>query len=213
MKDLYQDSVKRQKDDSDTYRDNIRSGRLQVKLETDLLEAQKACRNLDINAAENARIELAKNILWRGLDRDLDRQHRDGQIRNRMMYEKGPNLLEDSDDDEYNSVVQELETDDDELDKFEALPLQNKIDMVLHYMRETYFYCFWQDLFQSNKLSLGVDVLTLMRMTWWRIARGSAKMTTKSELRDRCISPHKRLRNIGATSLEFKIHTFRWSAR
>jgi hypothetical protein len=112
-------------------------------METDLLEAQKVCRNLDINAAENARIELAKNVLWRGLDRDFERQHRDRQIRNRMMYEKGPNLLGDSDDDEYNSFVQELNADDEELDKFEALPLENKIDMVLYYMRETYFYCFW----------------------------------------------------------------------
>ena len=143
MKDLYENSVKRQKDDSDTYRNNIRSERLQVKMETVLLEAQKVCRNLDINAAENAQIELAKNILWRGLDRDFDRQHRDRQIRNRMLYENGSNLLGDSDDNEYNSSVQELDTDDEELDKFEALPLENKIDMVLYYMRETYFYCFW----------------------------------------------------------------------
>lgn len=112
-------------------------------MESDLLQAQKVCRNLDINAAENARTELSKNILWRSLDRDLDRQHRDKQIRNRMMYEKGPNLLGDSDDEEYSTVVQELEIDDEELDRFEALPLENKIDMVLHYMRESYFYCFW----------------------------------------------------------------------
>jgi hypothetical protein len=96
-----------------------------------------------MKAAEEARTEVVKNILWRGLDRDLEIQHRDKQFRNRLMYERRPNLLEDSDNEELSSVVQELEDDDEELNEFEALPLENKLDMVLHYMRETYWYCFW----------------------------------------------------------------------
>lgn len=143
MKDLYEDSVKRQKDDPETYRNNMRSERLRAKMETDFVAAQKVCQNLDIKAADDAGTEVVKNILWRGLDRDSEMQHKDKLFRNRLMYERRSNLLEDGDSEEYSSVVEALEDDDEELNEFNALPLENKLDMVLHYMRQTYWYCFW----------------------------------------------------------------------
>ena len=143
MKELYEDSLKRRKEESDTYRNNISAERLQAKLETDFIQSQKVCQNLDIKAAEVADTEVFKNILWRGLDRGLEMQLRDKQFRNRMMYERRPNRQEGYDNEEYSSVLQKLDDDDEKLDEFEALPIENRIDMVLHYMRVTYWYCFW----------------------------------------------------------------------
>jgi hypothetical protein len=152
-------------DDPETYRNNIRSERLQAKLESDFIQAQKVCQNLDVKAAEAAGTEVVKNILWRGLDRDIETKEREKQFRHRLMYERRLNLLEGSEDEEYSSTVQELEDDDEELNEFEALPIANKLDMVLHYMRETYWYCFWYPRFRSTALSLGVDVLMQTRRT------------------------------------------------
>ena len=121
----------------------MRSERLRAKLETDFLAAQKVCQNLDIKAAGDEGPEVVRNILWRGLERDRETQHKDKVFRNRLMYERRPNLLEDSDSEEYSSFVETLEDEDEELNEFEALPLENKMDMVLHYMRQTYWYCFW----------------------------------------------------------------------
>ena len=165
MKDLYEDSVKRQKDDPESYRNNIRSDRVRAKMETDFVAAQKVCQNLDIKAAEEAGTEVVKNILWRGLDRDIETQQNDKLFRNRLMYERCPDLLEDSDNEEYSSVVQALEDDDEELNEFEALPLDNKMEMVLHYMRQTYCYCFWYFAFEIEKLIIGVVMLIRTRTT------------------------------------------------
>lgn len=143
LKELYQDSVKRQKNDSDSYRDTVRSERLEARLQINLRQAQKVCLNLDTKAAETAGIEIPRNVFWRGVDRERETAEKEKLFRRRVMYEASANPLGESDDEEYDSVVQEMEGDDAELDEFEALPLDNQLEMILHYMRETYFYCFW----------------------------------------------------------------------
>jgi hypothetical protein len=143
LKELYEDSVKRQKNDSDSYRDTVRSERLEARLRENLHQVQKVCQNLDTKAAESAGVETPRNVFWRGLDRDREIAEKEKQFRRRVMYERSANTLGEIDDEEYDTAVQEVEGDDAELDEFEALPLDNQLEMILHYMRETYFYCFW----------------------------------------------------------------------
>jgi len=147
LKELYEDSLKRQKEDSDTYRLNVRSERLEARLKSNLRQAQQACQNLDTKAREkeppdiNSKQELP-NVFWRGLERDRELEQKEKLFRRRVLYERSRNLLGESDDEEYDNVVQ-VDDEDEELDEFESLPLENQLEMVLHYMREKYFYCFW----------------------------------------------------------------------
>lgn len=162
LKELYEDSLKRQKEDSDTYRLNVRSERLEARLKNNLRQAQKVCQNLDTKAAENESTDSAAakelpNVFWRGLERDREMAQKEKRFRRRVLYEQSRNLLGESDEEEYDNVVQ-VEEEDEELDEFEALPLENQLEMILHYMREKYFYCFWYRLVLQDILIIGADV-------------------------------------------------------
>ena len=143
LKEMYEESVKRQKEEPDNYRNNIRSERLETRLKNNLRQAQKVCQNLDTTAAESKGKKPSLNVFWRGLDREREREHNEKRFRNRLMFERSSNLLGDSDNEEYDNVVQSLEDEDTELDEFEALPLEDQFTTILRYMREKYFYCFW----------------------------------------------------------------------
>ena len=167
LKELYEDSLKRQKEDSDTYRLNVRSERLEARLKDKLREAQKVCQNLDTEAAEKGSAETTSikelpNVFWRGLERDREMEQKEKRFRSRVLYERSANLLGESDDEEYDNVVQ-VDCEDEELDEFEALPVENQLEMILHYMREKYFYCFWYPSVSKGMLMIGVDarIMTL----------------------------------------------------
>src|SRR2546423_1383735 len=122
LKQLYEDSVKRRKQDSESYLSTIRSSRLEIKLRENLRQAQKTCQTLDIKAAELAGKEVILNVFWRGIDRERELAEKDKRFKNRLMYERSANLLGESDDEEYEGTVQNLEDEDEELDEFEGLP-------------------------------------------------------------------------------------------
>src|SRR5271169_4507635 len=131
LKELYEDSLKRQKEDSDTYRLNVRSERLETRLRNNLREAQKVCQNLDTKAIEKettdgqTKQELP-NVFWRGLERDREMEQKEKRFRRRVLYERSANLLGESNDEEYDNVVQ-VDDEDEELDEFESLPLENQL--------------------------------------------------------------------------------------
>jgi Domain of unknown function (DUF4187) len=143
LKELYEDSVKRQKEDSDSYVNAVRSENMEARLRENLRQAQKTCQSLDIKAAEGKENKELSNVFWRGLDRERESIEKEKRFRRRILYEASANLLGESDDEEYDKVEQEKDDEDAELDEFEALPLENQLEMILHYMRETYCYCFW----------------------------------------------------------------------
>ena len=166
LKELYEDSLKRQKEDSDTYRLNVRSERLEARTRNNLREAQKVCQNLDTKAGEKERTDSQTkqelpNVFWRGLERDREIEQKEKRFRSRVLYERSANLLGESDDEEYDNVVQ-VDDEDEELDEFESLPLENQLEMILHYMREKYFYCFWYDSSLKRTLTVGADARIMM---------------------------------------------------
>jgi hypothetical protein len=143
LKELYEDSVKRQKEDSDSYVNAVRSEKMEARLRENLRQAQKTCQSLDIKADEGKESKELSNVFWRGLDRERESIEKEKQFRRRILYEASANLLGESSDEEHGKVEQEIDDEDAELDEFEALPLENQLEMILHYMRETYYYCFW----------------------------------------------------------------------
>jgi hypothetical protein len=176
LKELYEESVKRQKEDSDTYRNKVKSELLEARLLENLRQAQMVCQTLDTNAAEKAGIkEPQNNVFWRELDRDREREDKERRFRRRILYEPSTDLLGDSD---YEDIVQDLDDEDTELDEFKALPLENQLEMILHYMRETYYYCFWYDTIKEI-LTVGAVVHMMMPKIWRRTVLGSRKMIIK----------------------------------
>jgi len=139
FKELYEESLKQQ----DDFRVDVRSEKEEARLRDKLREAQQVCQNLDTQAAEKRVVDLKPNLLWRGLDRERDNEQKEREFKRRMMYERSANPLGEDSDEEYNKTVQPLDDEDSELDKFEALPLEEQLEKVLNYMREKYYYCFW----------------------------------------------------------------------
>ena len=139
LKELYEESLKRQ----DDYRQDFRSERLEARLKAKVREAQKVCQNLDAQDAENRRVDVESNVFWRGLDRERENEQNENRFKRRMMYEPSTNTLGESDDEEYDKTVPPLENEDTELDEFESLPLENQLEMILYYMRGKHFYCLW----------------------------------------------------------------------
>lgn len=153
LKELYEDSVKRQKQNSDSYLNAVRSERLETRLRENLHLAQKTCQSLDLKQ------NIENNVFWRGLDRERESIEKEKRFRRRLLYERSANFLGESDDEEYDDVVQD--NDDAELDEFEALPPENQLEMILYYMREKYYYCFWYPIIMMFS-DVGVVVLTTM---------------------------------------------------
>jgi hypothetical protein len=97
------------------------------------------------------------NLLWRGLARDRVEKDRDKRMRHDLQQSLSrlPEVDDsDSDDaDDFDSpsasrdraaiAEEELDEDDGELDEFKALPSEQRLEKLVLYLRDKYWYCFW----------------------------------------------------------------------
>ena len=143
LKELHEISSKRQKEDSDNFRDTLRSERADAQLRNNLRRAQETCQTLDNEAAEHDGKRGFANVLWRGLVKERDEEEMEKLRRHRIYNERTTHVLEEDEEVEYADTVQPLEGEDTELEEFEAFSVEEQLDKILHYMREKYFYCFW----------------------------------------------------------------------
>lgn len=143
LNDLYKTSSKRQKEDSDNFRDALRSERSDAQLRQNLRQAQETCQTLDTEAAERYGKKVFPNVLWQGLVKERDAEEMEKRRRHRMYNGRTTNVLEEDEEVEYTDTVQPLEGEETELEEFEALSAEEQLEKLLHYMREKYFYCFW----------------------------------------------------------------------
>ncbi|KAM3419533.1 hypothetical protein BST61_g2874 [Cercospora zeina] len=88
------------------------------------------------------------NVLWR----PLVKQRLEKERERRMRYDLDQSLSRHrdyttADDDEDlaygNEIQDDLEEEDPELDEFEALPVEERLEKILACLREKYHYCFW----------------------------------------------------------------------
>jgi len=154
LKELYETSSKRQKEDFDNFRDTLRSERADTQLRKNLRQAQEACQTLDNEAAERDGKKSFTNVLWRGLVKERDEEEMEKLRRHRIYNERTTNVLEEDEEVEYADTVQPLEGEDIELEEFEAFSVEEQLDKILHYMREKYFYCFWCGCAYKDALDL-----------------------------------------------------------
>lgn len=95
------------------------------------------------------------NVLWRGLLRRRLEKEREGrmrydlaQSRSRLPTYTDPD--EDEDDrrafgreEKWNILEEELEEEDPQLEEFNALPVTERLERLVLYLRDTHHYCFW----------------------------------------------------------------------
>lgn len=87
------------------------------------------------------------NVLYRPLVRDRLTKERERRARYDLTQSLSRNeeyTEEDADDKlALSSEVQDLDEEDSELEEYEALPIAEKLDKIIKYLREKYWYCFW----------------------------------------------------------------------
>jgi Domain of unknown function (DUF4187)/G-patch domain len=150
------------------YRERVRMEREEKRLDGQIHGAQKIAEKFDSEADEVESEDASPikatprkvkplssvNVLWRGLARHRLEKERD----RRMRYDLQQSLsrlptYEDFDDDDGEKqalgrdgtviLVEELEADDPELEEFNDLSSEDKLNKLVVYLRETYQYCFW----------------------------------------------------------------------
>ena len=168
IREEWEVEAKKVKTEQGDYRERMRLEREERRLEVQFFAAQKVAEKFDTEteddidpaAAEGGKKKMHKtlksvNILWRGLLRSQIQRERERRMRHDLQqslsrlptYEDVEEEREDAmavgKGDNSEVVEEEVEEDDQELDEFNALPPQERLQKIVLYLRDTYFYCFW----------------------------------------------------------------------
>ncbi|OAQ70583.1 G-patch domain-containing protein [Pochonia chlamydosporia 170] len=166
--------VKTVKIDPDEYRERVRKEREDERLEKQFYAAQRVAERMDEEREdEEDAVEKQKDIssrplksipvLYRGLVRHREEKERD----RRMRYDLEQSLSrlptyddEDEDEDDKKALgkkkttyvtSEDLDEEDEELDKFNALEPAERLGMLVQHLREEYWYCFWCKMKYESK--------------------------------------------------------------
>lgn len=159
-------AAKRSKEEEGDYLEDRRQQNKERKQERDLDSAQRTAERLFAQAeegkegdSEDEKPLQAINVLWRirarrRVEKEHDRRQRrelDDSLASRL-----PTLAKDEEEDGdskvalghdpapfYTSLENELEDEDPELAEFEALPVGERLQKVLVFLREEYKYCLY----------------------------------------------------------------------
>jgi hypothetical protein len=152
--------LKRSKAEDLDYREAQRQQMREKKVESDLYKAQKTTERLDektLGGKDPGQVPLKSiNVLWRGRERyrrDKIRERKDDlQLRNSILARQ-PAYDDDEEDKDYQTALgqeelattidDDLEEDDQEFEDFEALPIAERLEKVLTFLREKHHYCYW----------------------------------------------------------------------
>jgi hypothetical protein len=157
--------AKRTKEEEGDYLEMRRQEAKEKKVERDLDSAQRTAERLSEKEAEEGTPEpgekpLAEiNVLWRSRARRRVEIQQDKQQRrelNNSLASRLPTLADEGDVDNdtkvalgqdlqpfYTTLEGDLEADDPELAEFEALPVAERLEKVLLYLREKFQYCLY----------------------------------------------------------------------
>lgn len=157
--------AKRAKEEEGDYLEIMRQEQKEKKAERDLDSAQRTAERLsDKKAEEKGAPDTSEkplkdiNVLWRVRARRRVEKNRDKQQRrelNNSISSRLPTLAPEDDDDDskiaqgrdlapfYTTLENELEDEDPELAEFEALPVAERLQKLLVFLREEYHYCLY----------------------------------------------------------------------
>lgn len=158
--------AKRSKEEEGDYLEMRRQEQKEKKLQRDLDSAQRTAERLFEKAAEESstlkdgeRPLKDINVLWRGRARNRVEAKREKQQRrelNDSIASRLPTLANEDDDDDDSTVAQgrdlapfyttlenDLVDEDPELAEFEALPVAERLQKLVTFLREEYQYCIY----------------------------------------------------------------------
>jgi len=159
-----EEGEKRVKVDEGEFRERTAREREEKRMEGQVWGAMKVAERLDeedalegvegLNLRGGSKPLRGVNVLWRGLVKGRLEKERD----KRMRYDLQQSLsrlptYDDPDEDKEDQIALgkkesevvdgELDEDDEELQEFDALPVQEKLGRLVGYLRERWNYCFW----------------------------------------------------------------------
>lgn len=153
---------KKPKAEEGEYRERMRLEREERRIEGQVHAAQKVAEKLDADL--NPEKTASVNVLYRGLVREREDKERERMVRQALetslpssFFPKprlpGTNEEEDEEDDheaqdkddgrQHTFFDQDDDTEDVELDEFNALAAGEKLQKLILYLREKHWYCFW----------------------------------------------------------------------
>ncbi|KAF2099371.1 G-patch-domain-containing protein [Rhizodiscina lignyota] len=164
IREEFEHEAKRVKETESDYRERRRMEEQERRLEGELIGAQKVLQRFDTDAEDLAREEgrppskpklktpHRPNVLWRGLvQHEIEKEREAKMRRNLREFFSKDSTDGDSDEDEHDrqalgkdlDPLEDLDEEDPELDEFNALPRAERLEKVVHALREQYNYCFW----------------------------------------------------------------------
>lgn len=157
--------AKRAKEEEGDYLEVMRQEQKEKKAQRDLDNAQRTAERLaDREAEAEGAAETSEkplqdiNMLWRARARRRVEAKRDKQQQrelNNSLASRLPALAQEDDDDDskiaqgrdlapfYTTLENELEDEDPELAEFEALPVSERLQKLLGFLRDKYHYCLY----------------------------------------------------------------------
>jgi hypothetical protein len=165
--DEAQRAAKRSKEEEGDFVEVRRQEYKEKKAQRDLDNAQRTAERLTEQAAEDDGTGDAKdkhltdiNILWRVRARrriEREHNHRMRKELDNSLAQRLPTLARDDDEDDeasktarsedvtpfYTTLENELEDEDPELAEFEALPVDERLQKILVFLREKFNYCLY----------------------------------------------------------------------
>ncbi|CAD0112353.1 unnamed protein product [Aureobasidium uvarum] len=149
-----QGKEKKQKAEAGEYRERVAAEREEHRKEGMYWGAMKVCEKLDTEEEAEKQGKAIQsdpkevNVLWRNLalqrqQRDKDRVLRKGALDS--LSSRWNDDEADADDKvAMGTEVEEFEDEQDtELEEFNALPVGERLEKLVAYLRVTYHYCFW----------------------------------------------------------------------
>lgn len=158
-----QESEKRQKVDADEFRIRQQKEREEKRHESQFFGAMKVAERLEEEdlmdnkpqQSQKSRPLHSYNVLWRGLIRQRLLSEREKRLRNEsyaslLRLSNHDDTDQDRDDREalaHITQIEEAETEldqeDEELETFQELPFAEKLERLVLYIRDRWYYCFW----------------------------------------------------------------------
>ena len=160
--------AKRSKEEEGDYLEIRRQEQKDKKMERDLDNAQRTAERLsDKEAGETGTPELSEkslkdiNVLWRTRARrraEIKQEKQQRRELNNSITSRLPTLADADDDDDdddskiaqgqdltpfYTTLENNLEDEDEELADFEALPVADRLQKILIFLRDRYHYCLY----------------------------------------------------------------------
>ncbi|KAK3996822.1 hypothetical protein QBC44DRAFT_122055 [Cladorrhinum sp. PSN332] len=172
--------TKRAKVDEGEYRERMRREREEARLERLFCGAQKVAERMGgerLGEGEESKLLLkGLPVVWRGLVKNREEGERMRRMRHDLEYGLADAArlptYDDADEDEDDKKAlgknkaatyvasEDLDEEDEELEEFEKLPVEERLSKVVEYLRGEFNYCFWCKFAYPDKDMEGCPGLT-----------------------------------------------------